>query len=150
MTLARACCCSAGIFALLLAAGCSGGGPVTHSVSGTITYNDKPVADAQVGFVPIDTTGKVKPARGQTDAQGRYTLSTYLGPDQNGSGAMAGSYQVTVEKGLPQNQIVSYEDLKKHKPEIPPSYKDAKTSSLKAEVTPSGPNTFHFTLQDAP
>jgi hypothetical protein len=131
-------------------AGCGGGGPVTHAVSGTITYINKPVADAQVGFVPADTTGQIKPARGQTDSAGRYTLTTYVTPEYKASGAMAGKFNVTVEKGLPQNQIVTYDDIKNQKPEIPPAYADSQKTKLKAEVTAAGPNQFDFTLQDGP
>lgn len=135
---------------LLLLAGCGGGGPVTHSVSGTITYNNRPVAEAQVGFIPTDPTAQTKPARGQTDAAGRYTLTTYVTPEYKAAGAMAGKFNVTVEKGLPQNQIVTYDDIKNRKPEIPPAYADSQQTKLTAEVTAAGPNQFDFTLQDGP
>jgi hypothetical protein len=135
------------LLVLAFLSGCSHG-PVTYSVSGTITYKDQPIADAQVGFVPTDATGAIKPARGQTDAQGRYTLSTYLGPGDDARGAMAGSYKVTVQKGLAQNQIISYDDLKKHRPEIPPRYGDASQTPLTAAVTAGAANVFDCRLTD--
>jgi hypothetical protein len=132
----------------LLLLGCSRGGPATHRVSGKITYKDQPVADAQIGFVPIDTTGEVKPARGQTDASGNYTLSTYLGPGDDASGAMAGSYKVTVTKGLPQDKVVTYEEMANFKSEIPEHYADTAQTTLTAEVTAGGANNFDFTLEE--
>ncbi len=128
--------------------GCSGGPPTEH-VSGTITYNGAPVADAQVGFVPDGGDESVKPARGQTDASGAYTLRTYLKPGQEASGAMVGRYKVTVVKGLPQKQVIEYEDLKNKKDQLPPAYADATTTTLDADVTASGANEFNFTLEDA-
>jgi hypothetical protein len=133
---------------LALLVGCTGGGPPTHAVSGKITYKGNPVADAQIGFVPVDTTGEVKPARGQTDAGGNYTVNTYLGPGNDVGGAMAGSFKVTVAKGLPENQILSYEEMAKFKSEIPERYADTAKTPLTAEVTAGGANTFDFTLED--
>jgi hypothetical protein len=130
--------------------GCSSSGPTTHTVTGTITYNGKPVANAQVGFVATDASAEVKSARGQTDADGKYSLSTYLGPGDDVRGAMAGSYKVTVVKGLAEDRIVSYEELAQHQPEIPPRYADTVQTPLTAEVTPDGDNTFDFALIDEP
>ena len=129
--------------------GCSGGRPKTYEVTGAVSYQGKPLVDAQVGFVPTATSTDTKPARGQTDASGRYTLKTYLAPGEEANGAMAGTYKVTIEKGLPENRIISYEDMKNHKPLIPVTYASAQQSPLSAEVTSAGPNTFDFTLEDA-
>jgi hypothetical protein len=109
------------------------------------------VAHAQVGFVPAEgSPAEQKPASGQTDAQGRYSLSTYVKPGRQSGGAMAGKYKVTVQKGFAQNQIVSYDDLKNRKPELPPRYASAKSTPLAAEVTAGGSNQIDFTLQDSP
>lgn len=133
----------------VLIVGCGPKGPETHTVTGTITYQNQPLADAQIGFVPVDDKGgTLKPARGQTDAEGRYTLKTYVSADNDAAGAMAGSYKVTVAKGLPQNQIVDYEALKNQKPLIPPRYADSTQTPLKADVTAGGENKFDFTLED--
>jgi hypothetical protein len=139
---------AAALLTMLLLAGCGSQGPATYTVTGQVTYKDAPVADAQIAFVPESTAGDVKPARGQTDSQGNYTLKTYLGPGDEASGAMAGKYKVTVEKTPPQNQIVTYEELKDRKPLTPPRYADAQKSPLSAEVTPGGPNKFDLPLDD--
>jgi hypothetical protein len=133
---------------LPLLVGCGSGGPTTHSVSGRITYKDKPVADAQIGFVPSDNTSDVKPARGQTDADGRYTLSTYLGPGDEAGGAMAGTYKVTVTKSLPQDKVVTYEEMQNFKSEVPVHYSQTNTTPLTASVTAGGANAFDFVLED--
>lgn len=142
---------SIALFVLMMAGtmGCSRGGPTTYSVSGRITYAEKPVAGAQVGFVPVDSDN-VKPARGETDTDGYYTVKTYLGPGDEARGAMAGKFKVTVEKSLPQKQIVSYDDLKNRKAEIPLRYADTSKTPLTADVSADGANTFDFTLEDAP
>jgi hypothetical protein len=57
-------------------------------VSGTVTVDGKPVAAAQVLF----TAASGRPAAGETDAQGRYVLSTH----ETGDGAAVGTYSVTV------------------------------------------------------
>lgn len=132
---------------LILAGGCSGDRPVTYAVTGTITYQGMPLADAQVGFIPLDTEGEPKPARGQTDAQGNYTLTTYLAPGDEAKGAKAGRYQVTVEKGLPQNKVITYEEMKTFKPLSPPRYASAAQTPLTAEVK-AGANRFDFTLEE--
>jgi hypothetical protein len=57
-------------------------------VSGLVTVDGKPVAAAQVLY----TSPNSRPAAGETDAQGRYVLSTYIA----GDGAKIGTHSVTV------------------------------------------------------
>lgn len=73
----------------LLTVGCSkGSGLKTGSVSGTVTFEGKPVPNAQVVFQPKQGGQN---AVGTTDANGRYTLMT--GTDK---GALIGEHRVTV------------------------------------------------------
>ncbi|MCA9269259.1 MAG: hypothetical protein KDA41_12345 [Planctomycetales bacterium] len=129
--------------------GCSSGGPPTEHVTGTITYQGAPVAEAQIGFVPTPGQSDVKPARGQTDAQGRYTLRTYVKPGLEVNGAMAGEFKVTVVVAGAQNRIVGYEELANEKSPVPTEFADAQTTTLSASVAPGGNNVFDFSL-DAP
>jgi hypothetical protein len=146
--LRRIACAAFSTLFISLLAGCGGGGPTTHAVSGKITYKGNPVADAQVGFVPTDTTGAVKPASGQTDASGNYTLRTYLSPSDNASGAMAGNYKVTVAKGAAHDAVPTHEEIANFKSEIPVRYADTAQTPLTAEVTAGGANAFSFQLDD--
>jgi hypothetical protein len=70
-----------------LVAGCGGNNVV--AVSGTLTYKGKPVTNAYVNFVP-DNNGR--PSIGETDANGRFTL-TY---DPQTKGAQVGKHRVFV------------------------------------------------------
>ncbi len=76
-----------------LASGCSRGRqyPPTHSVTGVVTVEGQPVADAIVSFLPDDGQN---PANGSTDASGRYELTSFT----RGDGAMEGSFRVTIVK----------------------------------------------------
>jgi hypothetical protein len=77
-------------FLLLLAmfVGCGGGVPLT-SVTGVVTLDGNPVADAVVTFAP--DSGDVA-CVGSTDTSGKYTLAC-----QHGTGAPAGSYSVKIK-----------------------------------------------------
>lgn len=70
--------------------------PRTVPVSGTIRYRGNPVGDADVAFI---TPGNSRYAIGVTDAQGRFTLGTFV----PGDGALVGVHRVTVatSRGLP-------------------------------------------------
>lgn len=170
--------CAALTAALLLALGCSKGPKIpTVPVSGTIKYKGTPVAQATVGFVSKTATeGKTQhPARGVTDDQGRYTLSTYINPNDY-PGAPPGDYTVTVSKREAVGEV-NYEDLYKkqmdnlpkegaanqqqasqmmsqqqqqQKPKslIPEKYEDAKQNLLSATVKENGENKFDFELTD--
>ena len=65
--------------------------PPTHSVSGVVTIDGQPIADAIVSFLPDDGQN---PANGSTDASGRYELTSFT----RGDGAMEGSFRVTIVK----------------------------------------------------
>jgi hypothetical protein len=71
----------------LLLVGCSDSKVVP--VSGTLTYKGQPVPNAIIHFVPE----KGRPSRGETDAQGRFTL-TY---DPQTKGAQRAKHRVFVE-----------------------------------------------------
>lgn len=81
---------------LTSAIGCSSSGEFgTASASGTVTLNGQPVPDLVVTFTPKPAAGNTNPgksATGRTDAQGKFTLSTY----SMGDGAIVGSHQVAV------------------------------------------------------
>ncbi len=91
----------AGLMLLLSNAGCGGGGGGEQydvvPVSGVVTCEGKPVANAGVNFTPIAEEGRAegrpgRPALAITDEQGRFRLSTYGDYD----GAIVGSHRVTV------------------------------------------------------
>lgn len=72
----------------LTLAGCGNSGVV--SVSGTLTYKGKPVTNAFVNFVPESGD---RPSMGETDENGRFTL-TY---DPQTKGAQVGKHRVFVQ-----------------------------------------------------
>ena len=129
-------------FALLalLAAGC--GGDKVAPVSGRVTLDGKPLADAHVGFQPMAEGGKMDAGGGSyaiTDADGKYTLRLV---ESDRAGAVVGKHRVEINirgqdddtdrrgKGIP-------------RPVVPPRYN--RDSELTRDV-PSGGAVFDFDL----
>lgn len=119
--------------------------PSRTAVSGTIFYDNAPVAGATVIFSPVLTAGKA--ASGVTNAKGQFHLSTFGNED----GAIPGDYEVMVLKvKTEQSQVADvdspdYEapmpvNVKTPAPEslIPPKYTNPKTSGLRATVPAEG------------
>jgi len=130
--------------------GCAGGhvgAPPTVPVSGMVTYNGEPVADATVSFHP---QGDHRSAYAKTDAAGAYRLTTVHEHD----GAMLGEYQVTVSKIIDENAVAPTNDIAAVRPTpkytsmIPEKYGKPTTSGLSASVEKGSPNQFDFTLSD--
>lgn len=90
-------CISAALLMGLTLTGCSDGAAgaakreKVSKVSGKVTMAGAPVASAIVTFSP---GGKQPAANGRTDAEGKYTLTTY----DPGDGAAPGDYTVLVTK----------------------------------------------------
>jgi hypothetical protein len=80
------------VLASLLISGCANSDrPKLAKVSGTVTLDKMPVEGAAVMFMPV---GGGRPAQGLTDAQGKFTLTTF----EDGDGAIIGEHKVTVTK----------------------------------------------------
>lgn len=138
------------ILAVLLlsvfASGCSGRGDTLSlsPVNGTVTYQQKPLAGAQVLFTP-----EAGPAAfGETDDQGNFTLTT-----RGQAGALVGTHRVTVTAYKPFKQSRSDEEGITSKEEgeraislIPGKYGDLRQSNLTATVEQSAENQFQFDL----
>lgn len=140
---------------MLGSAGCGGGPeiPRTVSVKGKVIYQDKPLAEALVGFVSKLDNKDVLPAHGTTNAEGEFTLSTYIDPQHEVSGATPGDFVVTVTKNEQQDMAKIMEEFKTNpamefKKLIPEKYTDGKLSPLSASVKSDGDNTFEFKLED--
>lgn len=138
-----------GVLLLGLTAGCGGkqySGPTLVPVSGTVTLDGKPLANATVSFVPVGTT----PGRtcyGATGPDGRYELVA----DAEHKGAPAGDFAVLCNKWVladgsdyPRDSQVS--PLEAGGRELlPPWYSQEGLSELKATV-PAGGGTIDFKL----
>jgi hypothetical protein len=83
-------CC---MFSASLLVGCGGGAehPELIPVTGTVMYNDAPVAGAEVSFFAV---GAPRAAFDITDAEGKYSLTMF----DPGDGTMAGENIITVTK----------------------------------------------------
>ena len=116
--------------------------PELVSVTGKVTFQGQPLANASISFVPADedkeSTLVVRP-HGQTDEQGQYELSWHGDHD----GAPPGKYQVMVMAFKPNDN-----DDEEIQPEslIPKKYNSPKTSGLNADVSEDGENVFNFDL----
>jgi len=83
--------------ALVVLAGCNKGPYEVAAVSGRVTLDGQPVANAAVMFQPVAPEGTVNPGPGSygiTDAEGRYTLKL-VGKETGG--AVVGRHKVRVE-----------------------------------------------------
>jgi hypothetical protein len=122
--------------------------PQRVPVTGKVLHKDQPVEGATVIFEPV---GSTPAATGQTDAAGRFQLTTF---DPN-DGAVAGEYKVAVQKiqvtrsDRPAN---APDDAPAPPPEekslLPVKYARGDTSGLTATVKSAGPNDFTFELRD--
>lgn len=126
-----------------LAVGCGSGGPVMGRVSGTVSFEGKPLEKGTVTFIPTDD--KRPPATGTIQAGGYYVLKT----TEPGDGAVVGQYKVAVSDIDSEvlNTPLPGMPVKVPKSAIPKKYLDANTSSLEAAVE-SGSQTRDFDLQD--
>lgn len=123
--------------------GCGNGRPGLVPVSGTVTLNGEPVADADVYFQVLEVSGDYnRPSNGKTDAQGKFTIGTYGKED----GVPVGKYRVAVIKKVLQGNP---DDVNWEQPdasakpikyiwETPQKYADPQNSGLTVEVTNDG------------
>lgn len=130
-----------GAFLLLLVAlGCGASGPRLYPVTGRVVLKDgKPVAGAVVEFAAADGSG----ARGKTDADGRFELST-----GGRKGAAAGPHRVAVVQMLVADGAAAH--VKPHHAPlvIHPKYAKLETSGLTRDVA-AGANDFALELDPA-
>ena len=125
---------------LLFLSACGGGSdtPPLGAVSGVVTLDDKPLADAEVTFQPE----KGRPSLGKTDSQGNYTLAYTV----NENGALIGPHQVIITTAVEAFSDETGEGQDREaRPEILPPKYNAQTT-LTAEVKP-GANTIDFPLK---
>jgi hypothetical protein len=117
---------------LLLTSGCGSSGPEFVPVTGVVTLDGQPVAEAGVLFTPVEGG---RPGRAGTDSQGQFVISTF----KTGDGLLVGKYAVTVAKvetaavplvdGLPTPSARAGQKWL-----LPKKYAATKTSGLSVEV----------------
>jgi hypothetical protein len=115
----------------------------TEKVTGIITLDGQPLAEATICFNPQHPEGYIGYAT--TNPEGRYVLQTALG--SGGSGTVQGDYIVTVKKskgiGKPDSDAYRIESL------LPDIYNDQQKSPFKVTVK-KGTNEFNFELLSKP
>ena len=129
------------VLAILLAASAIGCfGPNAASVSGTVTLDGQALATANVSFYPDGGSGA--PAYGQSDVNGRYSLST--GSD---TGLAPGKYVAVVvaTKEPPQPYDAKGSEIPPI-PITPAKYANVETSDLRIDVK-AGKNDIPLALQ---
>ncbi len=121
---------------LLAAVGC--GRPTMAQVSGTVTWQGKPVPDAMVLFIHKNRPS----ASGRTDTAGRFSLTT-LKP---GDGAFLGPVRVTLQPFVPGNDLGKSTQPPPPRPDIPDGYRTVDKTPLTAEVVAGKKNVIDFKL----
>jgi len=132
-----------GLAAAALIAGCGGGTDdlPRQAVSGEVKLDGAPMKSGMIQFMPTETGDSTTGAAGIAD--GKYAIPT-------SEGLVPGSYQVSVTSdptpsaGQP-TSLMPGDPLPPPKETIPSMY-NSKTT-LTAEVTKEGPNTFNFDLK---
>ena len=79
-------------------AGCGSSKPPLTTVTGTVSYDGKPLERATVSLTPDGGDGTSKPANGITDSDGNFTLTTIFPDGEILEGASEGTYTVRVTK----------------------------------------------------
>lgn len=106
----------------------------SESVSGIITIDGVPVAEATIKLQAKDGTGVL--VQGKTDSDGEYTVRTPSGSSR----IPVGTYLVGISKTMTDPATNKMIHL------IPPKYSDPRTSGLVVEVVARASNTFDIAL----
>lgn len=116
-----------------LLGGCGESGPRRYDISGTASFDGVPIEKGEISFVPSDPS---MPPEGGAIENGQFRFQALAGPKTvqiRGSRPLPPERQDNPEMGL------LYEDF------IPATFNTS--STLQAEVTSSGGNTFTFDLK---
>ncbi len=127
---------------VLILGGCSGGPYPLAPVSGTVTLDGQPLAEAFVAFEPVrmgDGMVAGYGSYGNTDEKGRFTLTTL----HNEEGAIVGTHRVSIktlagEEGSDGRMIITTQE------KVPPRYNF--DSELTFDVPPDGTDAADFDL----
>lgn len=122
--------------------GCAGESYSIAPVSGTVTLDGEPLANASVGFEPIRQGDDIVAgygSYGETDENGNFTLKTLHGED----GAIVGKHRVSIrtvsgELGPDGEDVITSEE------KLPPRYNS--DTELTFEVQPEGTDAATFEL----
>ena len=128
---------------LVAAAAVGCGGAKVGSVSGKITLDGKPLANARVNFQPVGE-GKLNPgigSFGKTDVNGEYTLRLI---DDSGPGAIAGKHEVRISAFGEDRNLKPDDDRNRGPADKVPARYNVNTE-LKFDVR-RGDNTANFDL----
>ncbi len=134
-----------GLALLVLAAGC--GRSNIAPVSGRVTLDNKPLANASVVFQPDSDDKNPGPgSQGLTDASGQFTLRLLTG---NRNGAVVGWHKVSITAYEGGDEVPSSgSDIVFRKALLPDEY-NADTK-LRFEVRPEGTTSANFDLKSRP
>jgi hypothetical protein len=132
-------------FGICLLMGCKESGPTVIPVQGAVTLNGQPVEKANVLFMP--DAGQPQAAAGITDAQGKFSLTTFIGPKEY-PGALPGAYKIVVTKSNMSGAVADSSGLSidgmaaniQVEWIVPEKYSKPDTSGLSANVTPKIPS----------
>jgi hypothetical protein len=136
------------IVAVVFLAGCGDGGPRLVKAGGSVKYQGKPLAGADVVF--ISEEGSL-PSIGRTDEQGRFELKTNGKP-----GAPMDEYKVAITAVRQKRQVTEAEAVgmtseqiaANHESLVPAKYNNKISSGLTATVGKDvAANDFAFELQ---
>jgi hypothetical protein len=124
-----------------LALGC-GDSRRVGTVSGKVTLDGQPLADARINFQPIgDAKNTGIGSFGKTDANGQYSLTLI---DEKAQGAIVGKHRVMIRAITGQPDLEGGKDPDRPSPDrVPPEYN--MQSTLTFEVKP-GHNTKDWEL----
>lgn len=112
-----------------------------YPVRGKVTFQGAPVAGADVSFFPSPSHGGPS-SRGVTDAQGNFTLTTYVRDD----GAPAGTYRVTIVR-YAETEDIKAEDRDEAPNTLPTQFAAADSSPLTATIAVGENNLPAYDLQ---
>lgn len=125
--------------------GCGDGHPARSAVTGTVSYNGKPLSIGSLVFIPVSGG---PPAQGKIDRDGNY----YMGTFDEDDGVIPGSYKVMITaltspggSGLPEDAVDGNAGPVSM---IPEWYGDMEKSGLLVMVEPDKDNTIDFPLTD--
>ncbi len=133
------------LFGLLFLVGCSGGGPSLAPVSGKVTFDGKPLANATVGFYPEGPHAGVN-SSGRTNENGEYTLMTVM---ERKTGAVVGKHRVSIIVGSDESggsDLPADKQPKNRTPRIPAKYFGGE-SVLSCDVPSDGKTNADFELK---